>query len=326
MAWTSDAFDVEAKPRMGWHDVAVMVSGGLLVGDVCRHFVQRWLHHRADALKMNKKVPIILPATEGVVHAGAGPNLSVEGMARNAGLSFTNPTRVVGQCLRSVGGWSTGLKTERSIYNCMMRLISNARRFIYIENQYFCLGFREEVEDELEEDEEDPLPPTITTSPSDESPDACKNIKAKRMIKNGIGTALFRRVSEAVEKGEKFKVVVVFPHLSWEHNPVQSTILQLQNEAIRTLLSKLREAHPQVDDWGQYISLNNLRSWGRMGHRGVKMEEIYLHDKVRPRPMRARAKKAREKLARYSVANPPYCASPLCCFFRCSLWTTGARS
>jgi hypothetical protein len=104
-------------------------------------------------IKGNKHVPIVLPATEGVVHAGAGPNLSVEGIVRNAGLSFHNSTRVVGQCLRSAGRWSTGLKTERSIYNCMMRLISNARRFIYIENQYFCLGFREVGEEEVEEDE-----------------------------------------------------------------------------------------------------------------------------------------------------------------------------
>jgi len=272
--WTSDAFDVGANPRMGWHDVSTMVSGGNLVGDICRHFVQRWLHHRADAIKGNKNVPIVLPATEGVVHAGAGPNLSVEGVVRNAGLSFHNPTRVVGQCLRSAGRWSTGLKTERSIYNCMMRLISNARRFVYIENQYFCLGFRETGEEELEEDEEDPLPP----SPSTE--DVPSNTKAKRLIKNGVGTALFRRISEAIEKGENFKVVVVYPHLSWEHNPVQSTILQLQNESIRTLLSKLKEAHPQVEDWGQYICLNNLRAWGRMGQGDIKMEEIYVHDKL----------------------------------------------
>ncbi|GMH70633.1 hypothetical protein TrRE_jg4121 [Triparma retinervis] len=275
--WTSDAFNVEINPRMGWHDCATMISGGFLVGDVCRHFVQRWLHHRADVIKGNKHVPIVLPATEGVVHAGAGPNLSVEGIVRNAGLSFHNSTRVVGQCLRSAGRWSTGLKTERSIYNCMMRLISNARRFIYIENQYFCLGFREVGEEEVEEDEEDPLPPSPSTEDADSR---AANRARKRLIKNGIGTALFRRISEAIGKGENFKVVVVYPHLSWEHNPVQSTILQLQNESIRTLMSKLKEAHPQVEDWGQYISLNNLRAWGRMGHRGVKMEEIYVHDKL----------------------------------------------
>lgn len=47
-----------------------------------------------------------------------------------------------------------------------------------------------------------------------------------------------------------------------------------------TLSAQLKEAHPHVKDWGQYISLNNLRAWGRMGHRGVKMEEIYVHDKL----------------------------------------------
>jgi hypothetical protein len=194
-------------------------------------------------IKGNKKVPIVLPATEGVVHAGAGPNLSVEGIVRNAGLAFHNSTRVVGQCLRSAGRWSTGLKIERSIYNCMMRLISNARRFIYIENQYFCLGFREVGEEEVEEDEEDPLPSSPST---EDAPDAAASKARKRLIKNGVGTALFRRVSEAIENEENFKVIVVYPHLSWEHNPVQSTILQLQNESIRTLMSKVRIGKSEV--------------------------------------------------------------------------------
>jgi hypothetical protein len=46
-----------------------------------------------------------------------------------------------------------GVKPERSIYNAMLRLIENAQHFVYIENQYFCAGFGEVVNDDFGEDE-----------------------------------------------------------------------------------------------------------------------------------------------------------------------------
>ena len=70
------------------------------------------------------------------------------------------------------------------------------------------------------------------------------------------------------------------PHLAWEYNPVQSTILHCQNETIRELLERLGDLFPEVSDWGAYISFYNLRAWGRLPDRGHVMEEIYLHDKL----------------------------------------------
>lgn len=70
------------------------------------------------------------------------------------------------------------------------------------------------------------------------------------------------------------------PHLAWEHNPVQSTILHCQNEAIRELLERLGDLFPEVADWGSYISFYNLRAWGHLPDKGYVMEEIYLHDKL----------------------------------------------
>lgn len=41
------------------------------------------------------------------------------------------------QVLRSGGPWSVGTSVECSIYNAYIDAIMNAKRFIYIENQFF---------------------------------------------------------------------------------------------------------------------------------------------------------------------------------------------
>lgn len=44
------------------------------------------------------------------------------------------------QLLRSASEWSIGLEsgvTERSIQNAYLSMIKNAKKFIYIENQFF---------------------------------------------------------------------------------------------------------------------------------------------------------------------------------------------
>jgi len=70
----SPPFDPAQRPRMGWHDVSIMISGGDMVSDVCRHFIQRWNFTRGKVL------PCILPHTQGVVNAGGGDALTVGGI------------------------------------------------------------------------------------------------------------------------------------------------------------------------------------------------------------------------------------------------------
>ena len=55
------------------------------VSDVSRHLIQRWLHHRVDAITTNKTIPPLIPFTEGVVNAAGGPHLSCEGILRKMG-------------------------------------------------------------------------------------------------------------------------------------------------------------------------------------------------------------------------------------------------
>jgi len=190
-----------------------------------------------------------------------------------AGLGFSNVSKVSGQVLRSVSDWSCGCKVERSIYNCMLGLIEKAEHCIYIENQYFCAGFQEGEEGE---------------EAGEEGNEAGEQWKGgggrENMIVNGIGLALINRISKAVERGEIFRVVVVMPHLAFENNPVQSTILGFQNKVIREIEAKLKARHAEVLDWKEYISFYNLRNHGKLNNPGTKvgsvMEEIYLHDKL----------------------------------------------
>src|SRR5688572_31393662 len=49
---------------------------------------------------------------------------------------YTTLFRSKTQVLRSAGTWSAGVDTEQSIYNAYIELITNAKQFIYIENQF----------------------------------------------------------------------------------------------------------------------------------------------------------------------------------------------
>jgi phospholipase D1/2 len=53
-------------------------------------------------------------------------------------MTNSKPGKMKLQLCRSSSRWSTGIETvEHSIYNAYMDLISNAKDFIYIENQFF---------------------------------------------------------------------------------------------------------------------------------------------------------------------------------------------
>jgi phospholipase D1/2 len=268
-----------------------MMSGGELVSDVARHFIERWLFSRADSLTKNSGVPALLPTTMGVVNAGGGPNLCADGIVGlcSSRLDFSNPSSLNGQILRSGSAWSLGTSTERSIYNAMLRLIEGAGKCIYIENQYFCAGFGDGSFGDFDEG----LEPIYNMTPSgggggggypgretDGNLSGNHAASSPQIIVNGIAGAIFSRISKAIDNDERFRVMVVMPHLCWEHNPVQSTIMHFQNASIKELLRRLGEKYPAVENWEDYISFYNLRKHGEMDDGREVMEEIYLHDKL----------------------------------------------
>lgn len=83
--------------------------------------------------------------------------------------------------LRSASPWSAGLRRkETSIHNAYVELIMKARRFIYIENQFFLSATK-------------------------------RNDKNRKGVKNSIVKALFCRIKNAILKNEDFKVIVFMP-------------------------------------------------------------------------------------------------------------------
>ncbi|KAL7752474.1 Phospholipase D1 [Sorochytrium milnesiophthora] len=113
-------------PRMGWHDVALMLTN---CPDVAWHFVQRWNFVKYSKAKQREDIRFLLPPLDigNVVTEGA-PEITPD-----AG----EATPLQFQLTRSVAYWSCGLETESSIAQAYEGLIAKADYFIYIENQFF---------------------------------------------------------------------------------------------------------------------------------------------------------------------------------------------
>src|SRR5690606_7499955 len=80
------------------------------------------------------------------------------------------------QVLRSISSWSGSLSRETSIYSAYLDVIDESEKFIYIENQFF-IG---------------------SLAGGD-----CKNLVAK---------AILFRIRKAIERREKFRVIILLPH------------------------------------------------------------------------------------------------------------------
>lgn len=92
------------------------------------------------------------------------------------------------QALRSASPWSTGVAAkENSIYECYLDLISNARDFIYLENQFFMSSY----------------------SPDD----AESETNEHDILRNRIAKALYSRILRAHKQKQKFKVFIFIPLL-----------------------------------------------------------------------------------------------------------------
>jgi phospholipase D1/2 len=108
-------------PRMPWHDVHLKVVGGSAC-DLARHFIERW-----NGIKPSKrKLKFLLPRDE----EECDPTFIRTGKP----LIHRN---VRTQILRSVGPWSQKTTVERSIEHAYEDVITNSKKFIYIENQFF---------------------------------------------------------------------------------------------------------------------------------------------------------------------------------------------
>uniref|UniRef100_A0A158R3R6 Phospholipase n=1 Tax=Syphacia muris TaxID=451379 RepID=A0A158R3R6_9BILA len=118
-----DFIDRGVTPRMPWHDIHA-VTYGSSARDLARHFIQRWNATKTEKAKDLKDYPFLLPKCYDTIKV---PYV----------LSSNSETADV-QVLRSVSKWSALInRTEESIQQAYLSLISNSKHYIYIENQFF---------------------------------------------------------------------------------------------------------------------------------------------------------------------------------------------
>ncbi|KAL6698269.1 putative phospholipase D [Trichoderma pleuroticola] len=143
------------------------------------------------------------------------------------------------QLTRSCTKWSSGHATEHSIANAYVSAITNARHFVYIENQFFI------------------------TATSDE----------QRPVSNKIGAAIVDRIIRAYEEGQPFKVWVVMPSVPAFAGDLKSkealgtrAIMEFQYNSIsrggHSIIQKLVAAG--IENPREYIGFYNLRNYDRI--------------------------------------------------------------
>ena len=168
------------------------------------------------------------------------------------------------QVLRSASEWSAGLKkTENSILKGYYELISNAKHYIYIENQFF-----------------------VSKAWTDEEKKQCKH-SISDIVKNEIAYYLRKRIEKAYLNKENFRVFIFVPLLpGFAGEPEESSTLQIivkhtyagicKNYGL-SLIEQLRKIMGNA--WKNYLGFYSLRNHCLVN--GVpKTEIIYIHSKL----------------------------------------------
>lgn len=250
--------------RMGWTDVALSVIGPT-VKDLQRHFFDRWnfiytekyeVRQRPRYQPLNERVlqghgyhrRKIKSKIQGVGHAfleGADPLVYEEereehAYGHDAGNRYEDLAGVQCQIVRSASKWSHGLPvTEHSIAHAYIEIITAAKHFVYIENQFF-----------------------ITATDDKQNP-----------IMNKIGRAIVDRIIRAVDERQKFRIIVIMPaipafagDLQVEGSLGTRAIMEFQYRSINndrgfSIMEQLtkRGVNPK-----EYIRFYNLRSYDRL--------------------------------------------------------------
>ncbi|XP_065319459.1 phospholipase D1-like isoform X1 [Gordionus sp. m RMFG-2023] len=232
-----DLIDRHSIPRMPWHDIGCVVYG-LPATDCALHFIERWNYAVIDKYKEDPYISLLLPKTF--------KDLTVPQELANRAFNCEI------QITRSSTTWSAGIKdTEDSIQRAYVQLITEAKRFIYIENQFFI---------------------TLHDNP---------------IIKNKISDALYDRIAQAIKSNERFKVYIMTPLLPGFEGEIGGqtgaciqTIIHWNNCSMahgeNSLVGRLKKL---VDNPFEYISFCSLRNYAELNGNLVT-ELIYIHSKL----------------------------------------------
>lgn len=157
------------------------------------------------------------------------------------------------QILRSSDNWSTGVKeSESSILNAYLDLIKNAKKFIYIENQFFI-----------------------------------SNPGKGGIVRNSIAKALKNRIIDAHHNKEKFQIIVFIPLMPGFEgdvlkgdSAVLKTQIKYQQETIskgkNSLFTLLENEDIKPSDYIKFYGLRQHDLFNNV----PKTEIIYIHSKL----------------------------------------------
>ncbi|KAL9946685.1 hypothetical protein D7B24_007962 [Verticillium nonalfalfae] len=272
--WNQNKLDRTKSSRMGWSDVSLSLNGPV-VESLTEHFTDRWNfifdekythknpgkyeriefkprhshlgfhrrsgeHERGGFLKQDPSQ--LLGGLSGRFSKGVNKFMHDDSSSDEEKTSKrphreNEPANI--QLTRSCTKWSAGHATEHSIANAYIDAITNARHFVYIENQFFI------------------------TATCDE----------QRPVSNKIGRAMVDRILRAHEAGENFKIIVIMPAVPAFAGDLKAddalgtrAIMEFQYKSISqggySILETLQKEG--VEDVGRYIRFYNLRSYDRI--------------------------------------------------------------
>eukprot|EP00940_MAST-03C_sp_MAST-3C-sp2_P003306 g3306.t1 len=250
------------QPRLPWRDVAMQTIGHP-AADTGRHFVERWQHVRQLA-SLFDKYPALQPREP---HMCPAVRSSFDDDSKSSARTWPRQTgRFVtcdAQILRSLCRWSAGTQTENSVHLAYCSQIERAKRFVYIENQYFVSGV---------------------------------SMRDDR-VSNRVACALADRLCRAVRDGEThFRAILVLPALPdcggilrrGESGAMSAimffqyrTICRGEDSIVARLTRAIRATGKDKEGvtWRDYLRIFSLRSYGRLRER-YATEMVYVHSKL----------------------------------------------
>lgn len=256
--WEQNQVSRTTNSRMGWTDVALSVIGPS-VKDLQRHFFDRWNFIFAEKYRVRQQLRY-QPLDERVLQGHGYHRRKIKSKIHGVGRVFregTDPLNyeeeqeehayghedlsgVQCQIVRSASKWSHGLPvTEHSIAHAYIEIITAAKHFIYIENQFF-----------------------ITATDDKQNP-----------IMNKIGRAIVDRILRAASERQKFRIIVIMPAIPAFAGDLQPegslgtrAIMEFQYRSINndrgfSIMEQIARAGV---DPKQYIRFYNLRSYDRL--------------------------------------------------------------
>ena len=327
------------QPIMPWQDIHVKIEGKA-VFDLTLNFVLRWRQAGTNGEQKNDNVSdycinksLSLPTQQEYDEMVDKGNVSVQ-ILRSAPLSMRakeTMSVLMGSDIDLYNGieglnklapnvrhkTNFTLQPQSDIYQVMLKLIKKAKRYIYLENQFFISDYGSpsdvSLNDQLSEAAqiELPLKPWATRVLSATANDLPEN-KIVQALSDKIASVIF------AFKPEPFHVYITLPvhpegllnvgsTMATIHQTMQTIVYGsdsllnrirkhlwvyqqlVKDEVPRKNWQKLRPTYYdkmgeeyktiELEECDKYVTLLNLRSWAQLGDRTLT-EQIYVHSKL----------------------------------------------